>query len=96
MLRREFLKLLGFGLPALVLVKPEFKEEKPKPELMKEASVPSVWTGTNGTANSASITTWPVDSKTVYIYNNEEIDWSKVTWSVYQGDTLSWDMIHDG
>jgi len=88
MLRREFLKLLSFGLPALLLVRPELKEEKS--ETIKKldipiSSVPGTWKGTNGTINS--VTSWGTtigrDGKTLYYVYDRPLDNSKITWSVY-------------
>ncbi len=76
--RREFMKLLGFGLPALMLVRPEIKLENSKPKPIKEFSIPSIWTGTNGTATTGTITVYPDDGKPYYVYDKplEQHSWS--------------------
>ncbi len=86
MLRREFLKLLGFGLPALILVKPEIKLENSKPKPIKEFSNPSVWTGTKET--TSTITTWTNDDPRIhYVYDHPL---NKTTWKEYT-ITGTWD-----
>ncbi len=92
MLRREFLKLLGFGLPALVLVHPIIKKEEPKPELIQKTNVPSVCTGTNGTVTTSTTTVWPPNaSKSVYYVCDPKINRNKDTWSVYNGNSMKWE-----
>ncbi len=85
MLRREFLKLLGFGLPALILVRPEIKLEKPKSKPIKEVSIPSVWTGTNGTTGTVTwANTIANGDKTVYYVHpwpEYDYNWDAVTLS---------------
>ena len=90
--RRGFLKLLGFGISAVALVRPKIKEPEltTEPEIVKDA-VP-LWTGTNGTLSTATWSrVWLDDGgKIVYyphpwkaIHKNLTFDKGAGVWNTY-------------